>query len=40
MPDFGPQIKDREIETITEFLKSISPDPASRRETGPVAPGP
>ena len=38
MPDFGPQIKDREIETITEFLKSISPDPANRKDAGPIAP--
>jgi mono/diheme cytochrome c family protein len=37
MPDFGPQIKDREIETITEFLKSISPDPAHRVDAGPIA---
>ena len=40
MPDFGIQIKDREIEAITEFLKSISPDPANRIESGPIAPRP
>jgi cytochrome c oxidase subunit 2 len=37
MPDFGPQIKDREIDTITEFLKSISPEPANRQDAGPIA---
>ena len=36
MPDFGPQIKDREIDGLIEFLKSISPTPESRRETGPL----
>ncbi|QOV88418.1 c-type cytochrome [Humisphaera borealis] len=36
MPDFGPQIKDREIEGLIEFLKSISPSPQSRKETGPL----
>jgi mono/diheme cytochrome c family protein len=33
MPDFGPQIQDREVDALVEFLKSISREPAKRVET-------
>lgn len=40
MPDFGAQIKDREIDGLIEFLKSVSPDPANRIDTPPLQPPP
>jgi cytochrome c2 len=40
MPDFGSQIKDREVDALIEFMKSISPDPAKRVETPQLQPAP
>jgi len=40
MPDFGTQIKDREVDALIEFMKSISPDPTKRAETPQLQPAP
>ncbi|HEX8911444.1 MAG TPA: cytochrome c [Humisphaera sp.] len=36
MPNFGPQIRDAEVDSVIEFIKSISPAPADRKYTGPA----
>ena len=40
MPDFGAQIKDREVDGLIEFMKSVSPEPSKRIETPQIQPAP